>query len=205
MPRAYRQKRRAELQEQTRQRIVEAAVDLHGTVGPAETTISAIADQAGVQRVTVYKHFPDEATLFAACTAHWQASNPPPDPAPLSTITDSRLRLRLALGGLYAWYAANERMLANGIRDMPRKPELAASVAPLFDMLGTIGALLAAGWDDGDPHPLRVAAIGHALEFTTWTSLVSHQSLSPEGAIDLMVRFIETAGDVMAPIPPSSP
>lgn len=195
MPRAYRQRRRAEQQAETRQRIVEATVNLHGTVGPAETTISAIADQAGVQRVTVYKHFPDEAALFAACTAHWQATNPPPDPAPLADIPDPRLRLSLALTGLYAWYAANEQMIANGMRDMPRVPELAASIAPLLGLLEHIGRLLAEGWDDTEPHPLRLAAIGHALDFTTWSSLVHHQALSSEQAVALMVRFVESAAD----------
>src|SRR2546430_9787585 len=79
--RPYRMKRRAELEEATRQRITESAVELHGTLGPSRTSISAVAERAGVRRSTVYRHFPDEPALFAACSAHWRAANPNPDPA----------------------------------------------------------------------------------------------------------------------------
>lgn len=195
MPRPYRQKRRAELQEQTRQRIVEAAVDLHGSVGPASTTISAIAEKAGVQRVTVYKHFPDEATMFAACGSHWRELHPPPDPAPLVAIPDPRMRLRLALSGLYGWFAVNEQMVANTIRDLPAKPDLAAAMAPMLALVEHLVQVLARGWGEGAPTPFRLAAIGHALEFTTWVSLERQQNLSPEAAVDLMVRLVEAAGD----------
>ena len=73
--RPYRKHRRAELEQQTRERIVEAAVDLHGSVGPARTTVSGVAERAGVQRATVYRHFPDDESLFAACSAHWRERN----------------------------------------------------------------------------------------------------------------------------------
>src|SRR5918996_4055938 len=86
--RPYRKRRRAELEDQTRLRITEAAVELHGRVGPARTTISAVADRAGVQRATVYRHFPDEDALFAACSGHWAAMNPSPDPSAWQAIRD---------------------------------------------------------------------------------------------------------------------
>ena len=100
--RAYRKRRRAEQEEETRLRITEAAVDLHGSVGPARTTVSAIAERAGVQRATVYRHFPDEEALFAACSSHWAALNPPPDPAAWAEIADPDERLRRALSELYS-------------------------------------------------------------------------------------------------------
>src|SRR5438876_5193774 len=102
--RPYRLGRRAERQAQTRQRIVEAAVDLHTTVGPAATSISAIADRAGVQRHTVYAHFADETALFHACSSHWIGNNPFPDGAEWLEIVDPGERLRRALGDVYAWY-----------------------------------------------------------------------------------------------------
>ena len=105
--RAYRKRRRAEQEEETRLRITEAAVDLHGSVGPARTTVSAIAERAGVQRATVYRHFPDEEALFAACSSHWAALNPPPDPAVWAEIADPDQRLRGALAELYSWYGDN--------------------------------------------------------------------------------------------------
>src|SRR3954465_6182848 len=92
--RRYTKKVRAELEADTRRRITESAVELHGTVGPAHTSVSAVAERAGVRRSTVYRHFPDEDALFAACSAHWGERNPPPDPARWSAIDDADTRVR---------------------------------------------------------------------------------------------------------------
>src|SRR5918997_279949 len=92
--RTYTKRRRAEAEAETRQRIAEAAMELHRTVGFAQTTISAVAEKAGVQRATVYRHYPDEAKLFAACSAHWYSLHPPPDHSELGAIADPRERLR---------------------------------------------------------------------------------------------------------------
>src|SRR3954466_14092231 len=102
--RPYRMKRRAELEEQTRRRITESAVALHEELGPAQTSISAIAERAGVRRSTVYRHFPDEDALFDACSSHWRAANPPPDPRTWSSSEDPAERMRTALRELYAFY-----------------------------------------------------------------------------------------------------
>ena len=107
--RKYEKKRRAELEAETRRRITEAAVELHGTVGPARTSISAIAERAGVRRSTVYRHFPDEAALFDACSSHWAAANPVPDMAAWASIDDPDERLRTTLDELYAFYRRTER------------------------------------------------------------------------------------------------
>src|SRR5438876_1851182 len=120
--RSYRMQRRAESQQQTRLRITESAVALHGTVGPSRTSISAVAAHAGVRRSTVYRHFPDEAALFDACTAHWSAANPPPDLGAWSTIDSPDQRLRVALGELYAFYRRAEPMLDNLFRDETTMP-----------------------------------------------------------------------------------
>src|SRR5215204_5749017 len=109
--RPYRKRRRAELEAETRVRITEATVDLHGSVGPARTTISAVADRAGVQRATVYRYFPDEDALFDACSSHWMAQHPLPDPAAWAKIEDPEERLRTALSELYEWYERGEYML----------------------------------------------------------------------------------------------
>ena len=123
MARKYEQKARAAGQEETKRRITEATVELHRTVGPARTTISAIAEKAGVQRLTVYRHFPDERDLLAACSAHWLGADPPPD---ITTWTDTPA----ALAELYAWYRRNEPMLANTARDAPSMPALAEIADP---------------------------------------------------------------------------
>ena len=122
MNRKYELKERARRQAQTRQRIVEAAVDLHTSVGPARTTISGIAERAGVERHTVYAHFPDELTLFRACSQHWTERHPLPDIATLAEIDDPVRRLRRALGEMYAWYDSVEADLALFVRDVSVVP-----------------------------------------------------------------------------------
>src|SRR3712207_2287034 len=118
----YNLKARAERYQQTRQRIVETAVELHRIFGPAQTTITDIAKKAGVQRRTVYNHFPDELSLFKACSAHHRALNPPPDPEPWKLIPDPEERLRRALAEVYAYYRRNEQMQANVTRDAQANP-----------------------------------------------------------------------------------
>src|SRR5690242_5386031 len=120
--RAYRMRRRAQSQLQTRRRITESAVALHGTVGPSRTSISAVATHAGVRRSTVYRHFPDEAALFDACTAHWMAANPPPDLEVWAAIESPDERLKVALDELYAFYRRTEPMLDNLQRDETTHP-----------------------------------------------------------------------------------
>src|SRR4030088_1283215 len=120
--RPYRMQRRAELEEATRQRITESAMELHGTLGPSRTTVSAVAEHARVRRSTAYRHFPDQKALFAACSAHWMATNPTPDLGRLAAIEDPDERLRRALRELYAFYRRNERMLDNLVRGEPLMP-----------------------------------------------------------------------------------
>jgi len=189
--RPYTLKRRADKQEETRQRIVRATVELHQTTGPAQTTISAIADRAGVQRLTVYKHFPDERALFSACTAHYQAEHPAPDPAAWMEIADPEGRLRTALAEVYQYFAQNEPMMAHSMRDLPLKPVLYEILAPSFEHWRLMHEVLASGWGvRGEVLKVTNAAVGHALDFGTWHSLVRQQGLTEDEAIDFMARAI---------------
>ena len=197
--RTYRMKRRAELEAQTRLRITESAVALHGTLGPARTSISAIAERAGVRRSTVYRHFPDEAALFAACSSHWRAANPPPKLAAWRVIEDPDERLRVALRELYGHYRRTEAMLENLFRDEAavetvRKTfsEFHAYLADAADVLMRGRGLRGAG-----ARPVR-AAIGHALSFTTWQSLVREQGLDDGQAADLMRALVTVAAESLA-------
>jgi AcrR family transcriptional regulator len=192
MTRKYELKRRAEGQERTRQRIVEAALRLHGTVGPARTTISAIAEQAGVRRMTVYRHFPDERALFEACTAHGYATFPPPDPAPWRGIDDPEERLRRGLGELYAYYRLTGSMWAKFLRDAEEVPVLAElGVGPYLEYLESVRGVLAAGWGvRGKRRARLIAGLGHALELQSWISLTERQGLDDEQAVDFMVRAV---------------
>jgi AcrR family transcriptional regulator len=192
--RRYRKRRRAELEAKTRQRITEAAVELHGSVGPVRTTVKAIADRAGVQRATVYRHFPDEESLFVACSAHWAQLNPPPDPDDWAAIADPAERLRFALGELYEWFAWAEPMLVNIFRDASLVPSMRAAAGGFRAQFARYDEALMQGRRERGRRRARIAAaIGHALAFSTWLSLVRDHDL-PEGeAVDLMARLIESA------------
>lgn len=193
--RRYRKRHRAEQERRTRERITEAAVRLHGTVGPARTTVSGVAREAGVQRATVYRHFPDEESLFAACTAHYWASNPMPDPGAWSTISDSGARLRRALGEIYALFRRTEGMLEKTSRDAPLAGAMARSVAEFRGYLNAAATAIVAGRPERGAARRRVqAAVGHAVSFPTWQSLVRQQGLDDAEAVAVMAALVESAG-----------
>jgi AcrR family transcriptional regulator len=192
--RTYRKRRRAEGEAQTRNRITEATVALHREVGPARTTISAVAERAGVQRLTVYRHFPEEADLIGACSAHWRAGHPMPDPRPWAAIADPEERLRTALGELYAYYRTDAAMIANVRRDAPSVPALAAVTADLPHYFAAARAILARGWGvRGRRRALLLAALGHVIEFETWRSLERGQGLAPADVVDLAAGAVRAA------------
>lgn len=192
--RPYEKKRRAELEAETRRRITETAVKLHGTIGPARTSISAIAEQAGVRRSTVYRHFPDEASLFDACSAHWAAANPPPDLAGWEPIADPEERLGTALGQLYDFYGRTERMMENLHRDEVTMPLVAQQFSGFHEYLAAGRELLLRGRAArGRRRDATRAAIGHALAFGTWRSLVRDQGVDGDQAVELMRRLVAAA------------
>jgi AcrR family transcriptional regulator len=192
--RPYTMKRRADLQEGTRLRITESAVELHGTLGPARTSVSAVAARAGVQRSTVYRHFPDEAALFAACSAHWRAANPPPSLEAWAAIEDRHGRTEAALVELYRHYRRTEQMRANLLRDEPAMPIVQRLMSRHHEYLAAARDVLAAGSRArGGAARRRDAAIGHALAFTTWRSLAREQGLDDAEAAALMCRLVAAA------------
>jgi AcrR family transcriptional regulator len=192
--RHYRKRLRAAQEAETRQRITEAAMKLHGSIGPAQTTVKAVAEEAGVQRATVYRHFPTEESLFAACSAHWYSLNPPPDPGGWA-IADPDERLRVGLGQLYLWYGWAEPMLTNTTRDAPLVPAMrnAATGRARF-MEAIVDALIRGRPERGRRRKRVAAAIGHATEFTTWRSLVREQGLADDEAAELMLGLVAAAG-----------
>lgn len=193
--RSYTKRRRAEAEAETRQRIAEAAMKLHGTVGPARTTISAVAEQAGVQRATVYRHFPDEEALFGACSAHWISLHPPPDPGAWAGIADPGDRLRAGLAEIYAWYGSDVEMFVNTRRDAALVPAMAGPVAAGRAMNEAIVAALMKGRPERGKRRRRVlGAISHAIAFGTWYSLAREGGLSDEEAIELMLATVAAAG-----------
>ncbi len=192
--RPYKMKRRAEMEEATRLAITESAVELHGTLGPARTSVSAVAEQAGVRRSTVYRHFPDEVALFGACSAHWLASNPPPDISGWREISDPTERLEVALGEMYAYYRRGAGMLGNLLRDEAVVPVVRQLLGAYRQLLGAAAEILLAGRGlRGHARRRTVAAVGHALEFSTWRSLTELQGLEDSGAVELMARLVAAA------------
>ncbi len=190
--RPYRMRARAELQDRTRQRITESAVELHGTLGPSRTTMSAVAEHAGVRRSTLYRHFPDEEALFAACAAHWAGDHPLPDLDAWARVRNADDRLRRALGELYAYYEGAEPMIANVLRDVDLVAAVRPQFAPFLAYMEAAHALLMTGRRGRGRRTRRAqAAIGHAISFTTWRSLVREQGCTIDEAVDLMSRLVE--------------
>lgn len=190
--RKYELKKRAARLEETRRRITEATIELHRTVGPAATQITEIARRAGVQRLTVYNHFPDEASLLAACSAHWRSLHPTPDPAAWLAIDKPGERLRLGLRELYAWYRETEPMTANVLRDAA----IVTALRPIVDR--GLGAYL----DEVQrilTEPFRVrgrrrervdAAARAAVDFHLWRALAP---LGDAEAAELAAGLVERA------------
>ena len=184
-------KRRAERQKETRRRITEAAVELHQTVGPARTTVSAIAEKAGVQRHTYYAHFPELKDLYQACMAHYSEQNPLPEPPFWADVADAEERLRVALTEVYAYYSRNEAMLSNVLRDAPLDPVAQENMVSFYQYWETMrDALADAFGTSGERHEALLAAIALALDFQTWRTLVRQQELSQDRAVELMVGMV---------------
>jgi AcrR family transcriptional regulator len=184
--RPYQMRKRAEQIDDTRLRIVEATVALHGTVGPAGTTVMGIARQAGVTRATVYRHFPDQAALLKACTAHWLARQVPPNPGSWAAVTDPTERMQVGLSDLYRFYRSGQEMLARIYRDKPLLPDHLREDLDARDV--ELRDLLLAGFSAAGKVKHRLGAVlGHGVRFWTWHSLCIEEGLRDGEAIDLII------------------
>ena len=189
MARSYTLKRRADQQAQTRQRIVDAAIDLHGTVGPARTSLSMVAERAGVQRNTLYAHFPDERSLLLACSGTSLERDPPPDAKEWRSIADRAERLRTGLKAIYGWYGGNAQLLACVLRD-------AEHYAPVREISELRYGPVIGGWHEvlGEGLSKPQQALLHlALSYHSWRALVLEAGLTNEAAADSLVGAIEGA------------
>jgi AcrR family transcriptional regulator len=193
--RKYELKARAETQEETRRRIIAATVALHQEVGPAKTTISEVAKRAGVQRLTVYNNFPDEASLLGACSAHWVAQHPPPDPGAWQSIRDPVRRARAALTALYGYYRQTERMSANVLRDAETMPALRTILEQgRGAFISAVRDDLAAAWERrGPPNPGLRAALSVVLQFETWRALARGEGMNDDQAAEIAIAMARGA------------
>src|SRR6187401_3614714 len=180
--------RRADLVDQTRQRITEAAVRLHTSIGPSATSMSAVADEAGVTRLTLYRHFPSKDELFGACMGHWRSLHPPPDPDQWRAIPSFEARVRRALNDVYGWFSENGDDLYPIYRDAAYTPasnqwaRQATNERMVDAVLGEDGV--------GDSVRHLRAAMGHVVGFWTWRSLVVDQGLSTADASAMAAQFV---------------
>ena len=195
--RKYELKARAEKQAETRRRIVEATAALHEEVGPARTTVAEIARRVGVQRLTVYTHFPNETDLFDACGQHWMDRNPPPDPSVALAIHTPDERLRAVLGPLYRWYRKNARTIENLQRDRLVMPAFDAVMKIRMDkQFVNLASVLASGFSHKDrPAKGLRAAVALTLDFWTWRRLAG-EGTSDDAAAALMVGAVRGAARV---------
>jgi AcrR family transcriptional regulator len=195
--RPYRKRKRAQSEEETRLRITEAAVELHGTVGPANTKVTEVAELAGVSRMTVYNHFPTEVDLFLACSSHWASQNPFPDPSAWTCISDPRERLAGALAELYGWYELKQAMLENVLRDAPLVPALGQLMEGFWGgYMDSVVSVLAAGWPAGAPadEATLQVTLRVVVDFHTWRILTG-SGLSDVDAAELAAEMV--AGHVV--------
>lgn len=202
--RKYELKKRAEQMGDTRLRITEAAIELHGTVGPSRTTLSAVAERAGVERRTLYRHFPTEADLFAACSAHYFTANPWPELGNWRAIRDPQQRLERALDEFYAYYERTEPMLSNALRDAELVDSARDAVAPLHAYLDEAAEILTIGRRvRGRRRQLVRGALRHALAFSTWHSLTTN-GIGRSDAAKLIAALVEAAAGDRRSSPPSN-
>ena len=190
MARPYTMKARAEKQAETRRRIVDAAVELHGTVGPARTTASMVAERAGVQRHTYYAHFPDERSLLLACSGAHAERDPAPDPEAWRAIDDRGKRLRAGLAELYGWYARNAEMFACVLRDAEQDPLVREIVEMrIAPGLAASHAVLTEGLDDDQRALLQVM-----MGFHAWRTLAQDCGVDAAKAVELAATAVECGG-----------
>jgi AcrR family transcriptional regulator len=187
-------RKRAELKDQTRRAIVDATLELHGQIGPLRTSYAAIAERAGVERRTVYNHFPTEAELFQACSSRYRETNPFPDPEPWRKIADPEQRLRAGLAALYAHYRETELRWANILRDAEVHPLVKLGAKYRHDYLQHVRDVLAVGWQARGTRRTRLLqALGLAVDFYTWRCLCESHHADDEVAIELVLGMARHA------------
>jgi len=187
--RTYVLRARGEQMAETRARIVEAIMQLHGEIGPRNTTISAIAARAGVERLTVYRHFSDEAEMFAACSHLYLELNPPPDPAAWANELDPARRTRRGLEDLYAFFGRTEPMFAKTYLDVAEFAALKKIMEQFDAHLRTLADDLASAWPRDKVASRRRTVLRHAVKFATWQSFQA-EGVSDAQKVELMIEWL---------------
>jgi len=188
--RKYNKTRRAEKQDETREKIVEATVALHEELGPANTSIKAIAEKSGVQRLTVYRHFPDLISLFQACSSHWFELNPPPNMAEWAGIENPGDRSHTALLAFYRYYRGTEKMWSSVYRDADKVEALRGPMGQFEAYIDQVRDDLLDSWNIKKNKKALAITLRHCLRFSTWSSLKT-ENLSDKQMAVLVMGWIE--------------
>lgn len=194
--RPYTMKARADAVAQTRRRIVDAAVELHEQRGPGYTSIKSIAERAGVERATVYRHFKDEEAVLLACSSQFLQDHPPPNPEGWLAVEDPVVRFRAGLAELYEFFALTSDMLAKSYRDVDSTPTLRQIMNDFDAYLGQLASVLGSAWPADDRQPVRGKVLRHATRFSTWSALEQEGLLNDAkvGLLELWLKGLETGG-----------
>jgi AcrR family transcriptional regulator len=194
--RRYTLKARADQVADTSARIVQAIMELHEEVGPRNTTVSAIADRAGVERLTVYRHFKDEASMFAACSHRYMELNPPPDPTSWADEPEPARRVRRGLEEVYAFFGRTSPMFEKIYRDVGEHSALANIMDGFDGHLRKLADALASAWPGGKEAVRRQVILRHAAKFATWQSLQT-EGVDDRQKIELIMQWIcaNTSGE----------
>lgn len=188
--RKYNKSLRAEQQDETRERIVEALMELHEELGPANTSIKAIAEKAGVQRLTVYRHFPDEVSMFQACTSQWLKLHPPPDVGEWAQVKNASERSNTAMLAFYHYYRRTEKMWNASYRDLDKVEALHGPMAYFETYIDQVCGELVKAWKQtGHTKKQLQVTLRHALRFSTWQSL-KNAGLKDDKIVELLKAWI---------------
>lgn len=203
--RPYVLRLRGERQAETRTRIVDALMHLHEEVGPRHTTVSAIAERAGVERLTVYRHFRDEAEMFTACSQHHLGLHPPPQSAAWAAGTDPLSRVRRGLEDIYAYFGRTGAMFDKIYRDAGEYKSLQEILGRFDAHLRSLADDLAQAWPEGRERARRLPTLRHVVKFSTWRAF-EDDGIEDGQKIGVMLDWLRGSGmELMTPSEVASP
>ena len=181
-PRRYRSDRRQAGVDETRRRIVGAAVALHAEQGAMATSFAQVAKRADVAVPTVYKHFPNQAALLQSCTGHVFACSPALGPEIYRGLATAEARLAALAKAAFAVHRFQAPWMRRGIHEAALMPDLAKIVDEARSQFRRLVALALEPRFAGRPPAGLVALIEILLGFSAWQRLAEEAGLSQSGA-----------------------
>ena len=196
MPRRYSTVRRAAMAQETRQRIVDAALALHAERGILGTKPAQIAARAEVALTTFYKHFPALGSLVRACTTRGRELIPAPDSAIVSALPPvPAVRIERMTRTLFEYYEAREPWLYVGRTEERLVPEL----QPVLQAQRAVRDAFVHAALEGTGASREAVAVATALvDFWAWRTLRREVGLSQEQASNAVIATVRRTVNVAA-------